>query len=322
MLLIVVGHLAGKSGTPSSTLTHLGSHSVNCFILISGYFLISSKFKFERLLRIVFESIFYSFIISLIFFCFSSTSLQDLLKSAFPFAPTKYSWWFVNKYIAMILLSPFINVLCTSLNKKSYKILLISLLSISSILFSFFPFGALFCNGFSLLWFVTLYITGGYLRLHYKEKKNSTYAAGIIAGLVIHNIALCCKGVIDLGYNSLISYFLGITTFLWFKDLKISGDTIPNIVRYLSPHVFAIYLIHTQHDMSRFIGKIFTKYEGCINSEVYLYLFAIAVIIASVFIDKGRTYLFNLSGIEKLTKRISAYFDNLYNDRASIKKVA
>lgn len=167
IFFIIVGHIGGRSGIESySSLVNIAPHAVNCFILISGYFLIAAEFKFERVLRIVAETIFYTFAISLILFFFNKASLEDLCKSVFPFAPTKFSYWFVNKYLAVILLSPFIQKVCVSLTKEQYQILLGTMLLISSTLFLFFPLGALFGNGFSLLWIITLFITGGYLRLY------------------------------------------------------------------------------------------------------------------------------------------------------------
>lgn len=60
MLFIVAGHVSSRSEFESfhSTIT-IAPHAVNCFVLISGYFLIASKFKFARVLRTVLETIFY-----------------------------------------------------------------------------------------------------------------------------------------------------------------------------------------------------------------------------------------------------------------------
>lgn len=168
MFFIIAGHIGGRSNLESfSTFATIAPHAVNCFVLISGYFLITSKFKFERVLRIIAETIFYTFSITLILFILGKANVEDLCKSIFPFAPTKFSYWFVNKYVALILLSPFIQKVCTSITKKQYQILLGSLLLLSSTLFLIFPFGELFGNGFSLIWFITLFITSGYIRLYY-----------------------------------------------------------------------------------------------------------------------------------------------------------
>lgn len=64
MLFIVMGHVGGRTGYDLPIA--LMPHHVNCFILISGYFLITAEFKFERVLRTVIETIFYSFGISTI----------------------------------------------------------------------------------------------------------------------------------------------------------------------------------------------------------------------------------------------------------------
>ena len=66
MLFIVIGHVGGRAGVDFLYGLNLMPHHVNCFVLISGYFLISAKFKFERILRVFIEICFYTFTITLL----------------------------------------------------------------------------------------------------------------------------------------------------------------------------------------------------------------------------------------------------------------
>ena len=112
MLFIVTGHVGGRSGIKSFSSFAIAPHAVNCFVLISGYFLITSKFKIERVLRTAIETIFYTFTITIVLYIFGKASIYDIAKSIMPFAPTKFSYWFVNKYLGVVLLSPFICKVC------------------------------------------------------------------------------------------------------------------------------------------------------------------------------------------------------------------
>lgn len=313
MLFIIVGHVGGRSGIESfSSFATIAPHAVNCFVLISGYFLITSKFKIERVLRVILETFFYTFTITIILYLLGKADLYDIAKSIMPFAPTKFSYWFVNKYLAVILLSPFICKVCTTINKRQYQILLITLLLIGSQLLKVFPFGELFGNGFSLLWMIIVFITGGYLRLHAPEFKY--WGIATLGLLILYNICnIYAQGLINLKYNSLITYTLAIATFMWFKNLQIPQmGIVAKITTFIAPHVFAAYLIHEQGLMRTYIVDLLNKFQGYMPNTLYLYLFGIAVIIFSAFIDKGRMLLFKYTGIDHLTSKIAYRLNRLY----------
>ena len=313
MLFIVVGHIGGRSGVESfSPSATIAPHAVNCFVLISGYFLVTSKFKIERVLRTLIETIFYTFTITVILYTLGKASLMDVAKSTMPFAPTKFSYWFVNKYLAVILLSPFVCKVCASISKRQYQMLLATLLLISSSLLTIFPFGELFGNGFSLLWMITVFITGGYLRLHTPNFKY--WGIATILLLTVYNIcALYANNIIQLGYNSLITYTLAIATFMWFKNLHIPNNgIIAKTTSFIASHVFAAYLIHEQGLMRTYIVDILHNFSGHIPDMLYLYLFGIAVILISVIIDKGRIVLFKYLGVDYLTNKIASRLNKLY----------
>lgn len=317
MLYIILTHInETDAALPDCIpLKYIFPQSVNCFVLISGYFLVTAKFKFQRILNIAIETIFYSAIITFIFYLFRNATISDILKSFIPFAPTKFSFWFVNKYIALLALSPFLQYVCTRIDKRQYKILLTTMLLISSSLFLFFPFGSLFGNGYSLLWFVTLFITGGYLRLHYEGLNNKLCFAIILLGIVGYNIcSVFGKEYINLGYNSLITYILAIYTFLLFKNLRISNDDyFAKTISFVTPHVFAAYLIHTQPFINDYMNDIVDKYSFIFPKALYLYSFAVSVIILSAIVDKIRIAIFKYCGIDFLINKLSVQLDKYYN---------
>lgn len=316
MLFIVICHVGGRTGVDSFLGVNLMPHHVNCFVLISGYFLITAKFKFERILRVFVETCFYTFTITLLLYCFDLANTWDLIKSIFPFGPTKFNYWFITKYLALMLLSPFIQKLCLSLTKRGYECLLLSLLLITSTLFSIFPFGELFGNSFSLLWMITMFVTGGYLRLY--ESKFRYWGWSMLLFLLIYNLSLhFAGGVVLLGYNSLITYVLAISTFMWFKNMRISDSGIfAKIIAFIAPNIFAVYLIH-EHNLLQmtYLLDLFKYFVGIMSDTIYLLLFGCAVILFSVLIDKIRVKLFDCLGIGKsisrVGQRIDVYFEGI-----------
>ena len=312
MLFIVTGHIGWRGDIHQTVI--LAPHAVNCFVLISGYFLITSKFKIERALRVILETIFYTFTITIILYLLGKANLYDIAKSIMPFAPTKFSYWFVNKYLAIILLSPFICKVCATISKKQYQILLVTLLLIGSSLLTVFPFGELFGNGFSLLWMTIVFITGGYLRLY--TPKFKYWGIATLCLLILYNICnIYGQGLVNLKYNSLITYTLAIATFMWFKKIQIpKADLLRKTTTFIAPHVFAAYLIHEQGLMRTYIVDLLNKFQGYMPNIIYLYLFGIVIIIISAIVDKGRLLLFKYTGIDYLTDKIACRLNKIYEE--------
>lgn len=86
-----------------------GKLGVNIFVLISGYFLIDSKFKIKKLIKVIFEVWLYSVGIALVCMLLKIGDLsQDtIVKSFLPIMNNMY--WFATAYVVMYVLSPFIN---------------------------------------------------------------------------------------------------------------------------------------------------------------------------------------------------------------------
>lgn len=133
MAFIVFGHisatlcnysLCGDLEKAFLDLCHVGACAVDLFILISGYFLINrTKVNLSRVIKILVETVFYCFTITFLFFLFGKATLYDCLSSLNPMAPTRFNYWFVTKYVGLMLLQPFLSRLAVSLTKVQYKAL-------------------------------------------------------------------------------------------------------------------------------------------------------------------------------------------------------
>lgn len=189
MLMIILLHSIDHSGllknlTPGSILYYyeqflyaLVQVCVNCFVLISGYFLVSSKIKPEKLVALWIEVVFYSLIIKMIMMAFGEIpfSVVSLVSCLVPVLTGRY--WFVTIYFGMYLLSPFFNIAIKTMNKKQHGELLILLFVLASVMISIHPSfkGMNSGGGWGLAWFGVLYFTAAYIRryyvLDYKHKK-------------------------------------------------------------------------------------------------------------------------------------------------------
>ena len=120
MFMIVCGHgfISGAASLPgdvrwvkmvSDLLATFCGVAVNCFVLISGYFLAEQKFRFSRLLRLAIEVLFYSWGILLVnaLLLHRSLSMKDLLTLALPISYGHF--WFISAYFGLSLLAPVLN---------------------------------------------------------------------------------------------------------------------------------------------------------------------------------------------------------------------
>ena len=180
MFAIVMGHFIEHGGgfTNHDVITDklyiseqlfeaLGAFKVNVFIIITGYFLIDRpniKYK-DRLSKLWKSEIIYSVLIMIIVvLCGVHVSLIEIVKSIIP--TITYRYWFITLYFVLILFTPALNRVVSSLNKKQYKNVLYVIIGVTCVWQTIMPFATTIDDnrGYSILWFVALYVLGGYIK--------------------------------------------------------------------------------------------------------------------------------------------------------------
>lgn len=144
-------------------LTFGGELGVTIFILITGYYLVESNFSMKRILNLIFEVTFYSIIVyvGLVLTGKQSFSITDISKSIFPLLYNQY--WFASKYVTILIAAPFINKIFKSFNKKEVHIILLLLITTAFIVPTFIKGNI---DNSTTVYFVTVYLVGGYLKIY------------------------------------------------------------------------------------------------------------------------------------------------------------
>ncbi len=312
MFFIVLGHLFSLSGTFWAYFPAI--QSVDCFILITGFFLIKSKFRSERFYKVLIETIFYAGGITLLlFFIQGNVSIYDLLKSFYPLGGTKFTYWFVHNYLALIILYPFLRKSVSTLSKREYQLLLVALTALcTTFIPATFPLG--FCSAWSLWWFVCLFLFGGYLRLYSDELPVLPWGKMLLGLMLFCILRHKYLPMITYEYNSIHALAMAICTFMWIKNWKISANGwIAKGVQIISPHTFGVYLIHS-HVLLQPIILFYIKDwqfqgQGFWVNTLYSLVITISVFLLCVMVDKLRVYFFQLIRLEKFTEIISTATD-------------
>lgn len=276
MLLIVAHHYVVNSGLlqaigenpnspsaiPMLLLGAWGKTGINCFILITGYFMCRTGYTLTKLLRLYLQVIFYTVVIYAIFLIAGreTVTVKNIFRVIVPiFDLTPNN--FVGCFLVFYLFIPFLNILINNMSKKEHGRLTILAVSAYSILpsLSF----KLPINYIS--WFSILYLIASYIRLYnfpikisHRGWGYSTLFTLILSSLsVITMIFFYKRGFfneINVSYyfisdsNKFLALSLALSSFMYFKDLNIPYSRIINI---LGSATFGVLLIHANSDAMR-----------------------------------------------------------------------
>ena len=143
---------------------------VNSYVLVSGYYQSKSTFKQAKLWKIINSAWFYRVVIMIAFYLIGIISISkvQILKDLVPIGIDNY--WFIKVYIILYCLSPFLNKLINSIDKKTFQKMLLC----GFFIFCIVPYitgGEFFANsGYTLYSFIYLYLVGAYLRIYPLDK--------------------------------------------------------------------------------------------------------------------------------------------------------
>jgi len=293
---------------------------INGFGLISGI-VGYKKYKYSNLLYLWICVSFYSTIIYLYYKKYKPiTVINDkLLYEFFPVIYNKY--WYFTKYFGMYLFLPIINKGIEYLTKSELKILVLSLYGI--IIWRYYKniIVDVFCirSGNSVIWFVILYITGGFIgkyNIIYNGIKKFTICLIYLIIFVsttlisyylprynlydikinyIKRIIILIKCFVDKKYDSIPKIFQSISITLFLIQIKYN-KYITKIISFFGPLTFGIYLIHDNNLVRKnLISTLYSNLSNnlSLNSIIkYTFIQVSKIFIICSIIDYMRNIIF------------------------------
>ena len=283
-----------------------GYIGVNCFILISGYFLSASAHSTIRaphFFKLLGQTLFYSVAIFLVacVLGLQKFKINWLIKACFPIS--NKIWWYATAYVVLYLLHPYLNRLIHAMNRRTYQNLIAILVLIRSVIPLItrvtFPLD-------DFLWFATLYLIAGYIRLHGLNPKLTArrcfllfivfglmrYAAAIAMVLISFRIPTTLgRALVMFEPNSVFTLSTSVFLFAAFEKAQIKSSRIINTIASAS---FGVYLLHigVQH-VYPYWPKIFRSFEYQNTAAIIPYsIFAAGVVfVICVIVDLVRQYV-------------------------------
>lgn len=291
----------------SAFLSSGGKIGVDVFMIISGYFMINSKFRKNKFYAILLQMWFYSILFFTInmFTHWTAITPHLILISFFPFLYNGY--WFITAYLILYLFSPFINQFLKSLNKKTFQKLIFLIIILVFTIPTILPDAMhLLDNGIIITG--SCYIIGAYLRLysiHLKRYSNKQIGMFFtILSIFILSLSFILIEFIGrtlnqnnilqhinffTGSNSLFVLCLSIGLFIIFNNHRPFYNKSINTI---SSTTLGIYLIH-ENTLARFgLWKHIVNPTALINyPSIQFFIFSILIPIVIFFTCFGIEYL-------------------------------
>lgn len=331
MFFVICQHLLGQGGLIANAAVGSGTYlvlsflqilvycSVNIYGITTGYLLCEKSFRLSRLAKLWLTTVFWSVVVSCCFFLFvpESRSFTEAVSMFLPILRGRY--WFFTAYFVVMLVSPVLNLLVRTLNRRQFHLLFAALF----LIFGIVPVASLgndvlrISTGHHFSWMIVLYLIGGYFRMYAPSSKTS-FSRWLLGYFLFAGVHLAYKflvsavGLPNLG-SLLLTYpsplILGeaICLFLFCKDAfrNISaGSLADKLIRFSSPGVYSVYIIHV-HPLvywNEGIIGLFRSWDQLGLSAIFgaLILTSLAVFTVCVLLDFLRQQLFRATGINRI----------------------
>lgn len=141
--------------------------AVDVFALIFGMFMVNKKFSSKRLISVWMMVSFYALALCIVYIIATgNVNATMIMRSILPVSTKIY--WFISIYFFVMVFHPFLNAMLNKLEDRQWRILIGLSFAVCCVLYFIYPKADLVQieSGYSLIWFIFLYITGGYIGTH------------------------------------------------------------------------------------------------------------------------------------------------------------
>ena len=283
MMMIIVLHYLNKGEmltayTTDRSAVNYAAHlteafcivAVNCYVLLSGYFLVESAWKPGRVVSLAAQILFYSVLIPVILICAGvisagELSVYDWLNFVLPVETEHY--WFATAYLVMYVLAPFLAEGARRVEKRTLQVVIGILVLYFSVWKSVLPVRLVTDRyGYDFGWFVCLFLIAAYIRLYglpkLERRKNAVL---LYVGMCLGIFLLTAGVTAAAGKVAALEYYMDMPTtydhilclagaiglFMVCKDTRLPEGRVTAVIRGLAPYTFGVYLVH-EHLLVRY----------------------------------------------------------------------
>ena len=313
--------------------------SVNIFAMITGYLYVSKeKIKTQNLIRLLLDVLFYSIVITTVFYSFNLFSIKSEAKRMFIYSivpALKGRYWYITSYILLFAMIPYINKLINMISIEEFKkmlIILFILLSRATTILWLFngivlrenTYIDLFHieNGYSPFWLMYCYLIGAYInkaRCTFEKMRTKKIILLIITLVILTSsfnylikwitLKVYGKVLIPEIFISYISPFnVLLSSMILIVFTRISKVRLSKVVHELSKSSFDVYIVHSHILIYDYLIKqnfVFLNNYPVVIELIGILGIAIAIYLICYLIDKVKQLLFKIIKIDKLISKIN-----------------
>lgn len=295
-----------------------GKAGINCFLMITGYFMCKSNITLQKFLKLMLQIYLYKIVIYAIFLAtgyevFSVTRMMKLLMPIWGINTN-----FTSCFIVFWLTIPFWNILIKGMTQCQHVSLLVLLLGVYTILGSYPDFIVSFNY---VTWFGVIYLISSYMRLY----PHAIFAKkGLWGWLLLASVALALASMYAMLHlygshsaqffvneaNKIFAVLVAVCSFLWFKNLDIPYSWLINTI---GASTFGVLLIHANSDAMR--TWLWRDTVDCVGhyalplGQLMLYAVGVILIVFSV------CALIDYLRIQIIEKPFFKWFDKMISNR-------
>lgn len=233
-----------------------GKTGINCFLLITGYFMCTSKITLRKFIKLMLWIYFYDIVIYIIFLITGYETLSPLRLIQLISPVWDFKDNFNSCFIGFWLTIPFWNILIHNMTKRQHEILLCLLLGMYTFLGSIPKFGVAMNY---VTWFGIIYLISSYIRLY---PHPVMYNKKLWMTVTLVGIAIAIGSMVVMSYlfgsrrpdffvsdsNKIFAVVVAVASFLWFKNMDIAQNKFINAI---GASTFGVLLIHSNSDAMR-----------------------------------------------------------------------
>ena len=289
--------------------------SVNCYMLLSGFFLYRVVFRWRRVLSLYLQVVFYSLILAP--FCFLLRLEPLSIDSLLLFPPVSgRNNWYVTVYFALVFLSPVLNADVRNTSRQVFRALLLMLFFLFYVIPTCFFYVDQFNlgGGYTILWYMFVYLLGAYIG------KYNIHNTPLPPALLFCSILLLplSKGLMEVAsrrfgrlvpftrflytYNAVPVLLAAIAVFLFFVRLRIQSPVLSRIINAVGKTTFGVFYIHSYYllrphlwvalgSLKYLDSPLFVPYTLC----AVLFIFTLCSLV-----DLARASCFRRVGLDRL----------------------
>lgn len=253
-------------GNIDIVLSSLFAPATYCFMFISGYYWM--KFSLRKIASMEIWLVIVSVLTAMAdVILFQSGGLRTLIDALFPVSTLR--WWFMTSYMLMYLLAPIFNKGVESLNKASFRIIIIALIAYQVISILRFQNN----GGSNFLGLLTMFLIARYCKIYVIEfRKHIALMSFLLSWILLIALMYVCNKYsqdymfVLLNYNTPLIMIMAVMLFYFVKDIKPRYSS--GINKCLKPTLF-IYLVTDglfvpfykwivqQMDVNSWLGEVF-----------------------------------------------------------------